>query len=101
MAEVVIQMKGRRSQPEEDYQSGLVTLAGMEFDCVLSIVHGGSTFYEVMKVLINSWNENVMKAVHVSGFSSCYSSSEEQLIIVTNNTSECVSPKTFYAYIMG
>ena len=37
MAEVVIQMKGRRSQPEEDYQSGLVTLAGMEFDCVLSI----------------------------------------------------------------
>ena len=66
MAEVVIQMKGRRSQPEEDYQSGLVTLAGMEFDCVLSIVHGGSTFYEVMKVLINSWNENVMKAVHVS-----------------------------------
>ena len=30
------------------------------------IVHGGSTFYEVMKVLINSWNENVMKTVHVS-----------------------------------
>ena len=44
MVEVVIQTEGRRSQPEEDYQSGLVTLAGMEFDCVLLIVHGGSNF---------------------------------------------------------